>query len=88
MCISCASVLLGDCSTTSYSSGYATKEASYRKGASNFENKITSREDMLITETEDVLKEIYNFMGKVNKYLSYHLKNYLTELVRLREDDH
>lgn len=32
-------------------------------GPSNFENKITSREDMLITETEDVLKEIYNFMG-------------------------
>lgn len=63
MCISHASFLLGDCSTTSCSSGHATKEASYRIGASSFEKKITSREDTLITETEDVLKEIHNFMG-------------------------
>lgn len=58
MGISCASFLLGECSTRSCSSGHAMEEASYRNRASSFERNVTSREDMLITESE----EIYKFM--------------------------
>lgn len=59
----CASFHKGYCITTPCHSGNATKETSYRTGTNSFEKKITSTEDMLITETEHVLKEIYNFMG-------------------------
>lgn len=67
MCVSPASFLLGDCSTILCSCGHATKKASCRIGASSFEKKITSREDLLITEIADVLKDIINFMGKTGQ---------------------
>lgn len=63
MRISCTSFLLVDGSTISCSSGHSAKEARHRIGTSSFEKKITSREDILTTETEDAWKEIYNFMG-------------------------
>lgn len=62
--ISCAIFLLGDYSTTFCSCVHATKEASSRICTSNFEMKITSRECTLLTETEDVLKKIYNSMKR------------------------
>lgn len=71
----CASFHKGYCITTSCCSGNTTKETSYRTGTNSSENKITSTEDMLITETEHVLKEITSW-EQVNKSLSQPLKTY------------
>lgn len=58
---------------------------SYRIGSSRFEKKITSREERLIKEMEDVLKKTYNFVEMSKTTTSYHLETYLIEMVRFKE---
>lgn len=50
--------------------------------------KITSTEDMLITETVDVLKEIYNFMGTDKQIPITTFKDLLHLTSQIQMNDH
>lgn len=76
------------CITTSCHSGITTKETSSRTGTNSFEMKITSTEDMLITETVDVLKEIYNFMGTDKQIPITTFKDLLHLTSQIQMNDH